>query len=393
MNKTKKRKQTKKEKRYFDYSLIAVLIFLAVYGLIMLYSASAYTAGREETSDMFYLKKQLFMTGVGFFVMWVASKVKYHVWGACCWELFWGSAFLVLLVVTPLGVSVNGATRWIKIPGIPQIQPSEIMKVTVILLVSYLLCEMKNKRHRKKCWRNILIVVGISVGMVMELTSNLSTALILLGIVVGMVLVAADWKPRTYISVIGAGIAGIGAFVYLLRQIGEELIVHYLGYRGRRILVWLDPEKYFEEGGYQVLQGLYAVTSGGFWGKGLGNGTQKLGAIPEIQNDYVLAAVMEELGVFGLIIMLVLFGMLLWRLFFIAYNATDIFGSLIVSGILIHIALQVSLNIAVVMAVIPNTGVTLPFFSSGGTATIILLGEIGIALNVSRQIEIKEETN
>ena len=393
MNNTKKRKQTKKGNRYFDYSLIAVLIFLAVYGLIMLYSASAYTAGREETSDMFYLKKQLFMTGIGFCMMWIVSKIKYHVWGAYCWELFWISVALVLLVVTPLGVSANGATRWIKIPGFPQIQPSEIMKVTVILLISYLLCEMRNKRNRKNCWKNILIVTVISVGMVFVLTSNLSTALILLGIVVGLIIVAAEWKRITYVKVIGGGIAGLSALIYLLRQTGEEVIVHYLGYRGQRILVWLDPEKYFEEGGYQVLQGLYAVTSGGFWGKGLGNGTQKLGAIPEIQNDYVLAAVMEELGIFGLIIMLVLFGMLLWRLFFIAYNATDIFGTLIVSGILIHIALQVSLNIAVVMAIIPNTGVTLPFFSSGGTATVILLSEIGIALNVSRQIEIKEETN
>ena len=159
-------------------------------------------------------------------------------------------------------------------------------------------------------------------------------------------------------------------------------------FRLRRIITWLDPENHADKGGFQVMQGLYAIGSGGFFGKGLGNSTQKLGVIPEVQNDMILSIVCEELGVFGAIVILVLFGLLLYRLMFIARNAPDLYGSLIATGIFAHIALQVILNIAVVTNLIPTTGITLPFISYGGTSILFLMTEMGIALGISRKIKL-----
>ena len=161
-------------------------------------------------------------------------------------------------------------------------------------------------------------------------------------------------------------------------------------FRFNRVLAWIDPEKYSDGGGYQVLQGLYAIGSGGLFGKGLGNSTQKIQSIPEAQNDMIFSIICEELGLFGAVLLTILFVFLLYRLMFIAQNAPDLLGSLIVTGIFAHIALQVILNIAVVLNVIPTTGVTLPFISYGGTSILFLMTEMGIALNVSRQIRIKD---
>ena len=167
-------------------------------------------------------------------------------------------------------------------------------------------------------------------------------------------------------------------------------LVNSDNFRLRRILTWLDPENHSDTGGFQVMQGLYAIGSGGFFGKGLGNSTQKLGVIPEAQNDMILTVICEELGVFGAIVILLLFGFLLYRLMFIARNAPDLYGALIASGIFVHIALQVILNIAVVTNLIPTTGITLPFISYGGTSILFLMTEMGIALGISRRIKLED---
>ena len=178
------------------------------------------------------------------------------------------------------------------------------------------------------------------------------------------------------------GIVGVRGYVSSLGASGN--------FRFNRVLAWIDPEKYSDGGGYQVLQGLYAIGSGGLFGKGLGNSTQKIQSIPEAQNDMIFSIICEELGLFGAVLLTILFVFLLYRLMFIAQNAPDLLGSLIVTGIFAHIALQVILNIAVVLNVIPTTGVTLPFISYGGTSILFLMTEMGIALNVSRQIRIKD---
>ena len=183
---------------------------------------------------------------------------------------------------------------------------------------------------------------------------------------------------------LAALIIGIRLSVPWLEQMAES------NFRLRRLLVWLDPEKYSAEGGYQTLQALYAIGSGGFFGKGLGNSTQKLSALPEAQNDMIFSIICEELGVFGAALLTLLFIFLLYRLLFIAQNAPDLAGSLMVTGIFAHIALQVMLNIMVVTNVIPNTGIILPFVSYGGTSIVFLMAEMTLALSVSRQIRLED---
>lgn len=218
-----------------------------------------------------------------------------------------------------------------------------------------------------------------------KFTENLSTAIIILGITCALIFVA---HPKTAPFVLTAGIGlpvgivGVRGYVSSLGASGN--------FRFNRVLAWIDPEKYSDGGGYQVLQGLYAIGSGGLFGKGLGNSTQKIQSIPEAQNDMIFSIICEELGLFGAVLLTILFVFLLYRLMFIAQNAPDLLGSLIVTGIFAHIALQVILNIAVVLNVIPTTGVTLPFISYGGTSILFLMTEMGIALNVSRQIRIKD---
>ena len=218
-----------------------------------------------------------------------------------------------------------------------------------------------------------------------KFTENLSTAIIILGITCALIFVA---HPKTAPFVLTAGIGlpvgivGVRGYVSSLGASGN--------FRFNRVLAWIDPEKYSDGGGYQVLQGLYAIGSGGLFGKGLGNSTQKIQSIPEAQNDMIFSIICEELGLFGAVLLTILFVFLQYRLMFIAQNAPDLLGSLIVTGIFAHIALQVILNIAVVLNVIPTTGVTLPFISYGGTSILFLMTEMGIALNVSRQIRIKD---
>ena len=226
---------------------------------------------------------------------------------------------------------------------------------------------------------------GVLAGCVYFLTDNLSTAIIVFGISCVIVFVV---HPRTapFIGIVTVGFALLMAGVKIL---GSMIQTSDLGdnFRLRRIIVWLAPEKHASDWGYQVMQGLYAIGSGGFFGKGLGSSVQKT-VIPEVQNDMILSVICEELGVFGAIMVLMLFGLLLYRLLFISQNAPDIYGSLIVAGIFAHIALQVILNVAVVLNLIPTTGITLPFISYGGTSILFLMIEMGLALGVSNRIKL-----
>lgn len=376
--------KSKNYRYYYDYSLVAILILLMAFGLIMLYSISSYTAVLEGNDDMYYFKRQLGFSIFGFFVMLIVSKFKYHLFGAYSKNLYWVSMVAMFLVLTPLGIEAGGARRWIKIPIIGQFQPSEITKVAVILFVPFMICQMGKYINKRENWMRVLVTGVIASGGVFVFTDNLSTAVIVFGIVIGIMWIVLPQARQIVAAMIVALLAG---YFFLIKW-GVEILENMDGFRGERILVWLAPENYASDGGYQVLQGLYAIGSGGFFGKGLGNGTQKLTAIPEVQNDYIIAAIIEELGIFGAGIILLLFAILLYRLFYIATNAPDMYGSLIVAGIFIHISLQVILNIAVVTAMIPNTGITLPFISYGGTAILFLLIEMGIALSVSSRIKI-----
>ena len=381
---TKRKRTREKEKLYYDYDLLLVIIFLMCFGVVMLYSSSAYSAQVDYKNDMFFFTRQAMIGIIGFIVMFIVSKIDYHLYGAYAKELFWFSMFLMALVQTPLGKTVNGARRWIRLPGGLSLQPAEFTKIAVILFIAYEICLLGQKAKK---WDGIKILLGyglVATLGVFLLTDNLSTAIIVFAITCILIFVVHP-KTKPFIAgVIVAGIVGIIGIIFLKYTLAKSD-----NFRMRRIIAWLNPEANADTDSYQFLQGLYAIGSGGFFGKGLGNSTQKLHAIPEAQNDMILAVICEELGVFGAIIILCLFAFMLYRLLFIARNAPDLYGALIATGIFAHIALQVTLNIGVVTGLLPTTGVTLPFISYGGTAIVILLAEMGIALGISSKIRLK----
>ena len=381
---TKRKRTREKGKPYYDYDLLLVIIFLMCFGLVMLYSSSAYSAQNDYNNDMFFFTRQAIIGIIGVIAMFIVSKIDYHLYGAYAKEFFWFSMFLMALVQTPLGKTVNGARRWIRLPGRLSLQPAEFTKIAVILFIAYEICLLGQKAKK---WDGIKILLGyglVATLGVFLLTDNLSTAIIVFAITCILIFVVHP-KTKPFIAgVIVAGIVGIIGIIFLKYTLAKSD-----NFRMRRIIAWLNPEANADTDSYQFLQGLYAIGSGGFFGKGLGNSTQKLHAIPEAQNDMILAVICEELGVFGAIIILCLFAFMLYRLLFIARNAPDLYGALIATGIFAHIALQVTLNIGVVTGLLPTTGVTLPFISYGGTAIVILLAEMGIALGISSKIRLK----
>lgn len=381
----KQRQKPKQEQKYFDYSLLAVLVFLICFGMVILFSTSSYTAQMDYGDSWYYFKRQLLFCCLGAGGMFVATRLEYHVYAKFAPAVYIISFILMGLVQTPLGKEVNGARRWLRMPFEQQLQPVEIAKIAIIIFIPYLLCKMGKNAYSLKGVVTVLGFGALSFCGALFLTDNLSSAIIVMGISCVLVFLVHP-KTAPFVALIIGGL--------FLALVGVQILNHMIegagssNFRMRRILVWLDPERYAADGGYQVMQGLYAIGSGGFFGKGLGNSVQKM-RIPEVQNDMILSIIGEELGVFGILVVLVLFGFLLYRLMFIAQNAPDLYGSLVVSGIFAHIALQVFFNVAVVINLIPTTGISLPFISYGGTALLFLMGEMGIAFSVSRKIKLE----
>ena len=379
-----KKPKTKKKTDYYDYSLLAVIILLTCFGLVMLYSTSSYMAELNYGDDMYYFKKQVAISFGCIIIALGISQIDYHILTKFTGVLYGMAAILMILVKTPLGRTANGARRWLNL-GPLSFQPSEVAKIAVIVCLSYMIVNMGRNIKTLKAFM-ILAGSGSALAfLAYACTDNLSTAIIIFCITMGLIFIAHP-KVKPFLIAAGVGIVLIIIFVMILSSSLETSS----SFRLRRILVWLHPEDFASGDGYQTIQALYAIGSGGFLGRGLGNSIQKLGSVPEAQNDMIFSIVCEELGILGGIILLLLFAYLLYRLFFIAQNAPDLFGSLMVSGIFIHIALQVIFNIAVVLNLMPNTGVTLPFVSYGGTSIVFLMSEMGLALSVARQIKFKE---
>lgn len=384
MNRKKGTRKT--SEYYFDYSLVFIVLFLLGFGLIMVYSASSYEASISEKLNYdaaYYLKKQLQSSLIGLVAMIVVSRIPYHFWERFAVLGYAVSVILILLVLTPLGYEANGARRWLRV-GI-SIQPAEIAKLAMILFLASFICKLGRGIRSKK---GFLLVLGVPLpicALVWFITENMSSAIIIFGIAFLMLFVASpDYKPFVIIGVIGVAVIAVAVFAL------TQLDASQLGVRGARILAWLDPEAYASGKGFQTLQALYAIGSGGIFGKGLGQSMQKLGFLPETQNDMIFSIVCEELGLFGGIAIILMFLLLIWRFMIIANNASDLFGALLVVGVLGHIAIQVILNIAVVTNTIPNTGISLPFISYGGSSVLFLLIEIGLVLSVARGINISE---
>ena len=379
----KVRARVKNSIRYFDYSLVASMVFLICFGLVMLYSASAYAAQVDYGDSMYYFKRQILFCLAGAVGAYLISLIDYHIWSKLAKRIFFLSLILMALVQTPLGKEVNGARRWLRLPFSQQLQPSELAKIAVILFIPVVICQVGKQINTLAGIVRVLCWGALSAACVFFLTENLSTAIIVFGISFLMAFIVHPKKALFIVPVV----AGVAAFLLIPMLLGP--LVEAWDFEGNfrlgRLLVWLDPERYSSGIGYQVVQGLYAVGSGGFFGKGLGNSAQKQ-FIPEVQNDMILSVICEELGVFGAIMVLLLFGLLLYRLMVIAQNAPDMYGALVASGIFCHIALQVILNVAVVINLIPNTGITLPFISYGGTSILFLMAEMGLALGISRQV-------
>ena len=372
---------------YFDYSLVFIVLFLLGFGLIMVYSASSYEASVSEKlgyDAAYYFKKQAVAAILGLVAMVVVSRIPYHFWERFAIPAYLVSAVLILLVLTPLGYEANGARRWLRL-GI-SIQPAEIAKLAMILFLASFICSMGKAIRTNKGFMVVLCVPLPICALVWFITENMSSAIIIFGIAFLMLFVASpDYKRFVLIAAIG--VVAVLLFIFAFKQLeGSEL----LGVRGARVLAWMDPEAYASGKGFQTLQALYAIGSGGIFGKGLGQSMQKLGFLPEVQNDMIFALVCEELGLFGGIAIVLMFLLLIWRFMIIANNASDLFGALLVVGVLGHIAIQVILNIAVVTNTIPNTGISLPFISYGGSSIMFLLIEIGLVLSVARGIRMKE---
>lgn len=384
----KRRRRREKREYFYDYTLLFIVLFLVFFGLIMLYSTSSYEATLDFGNGAYYLKKQAMATVLGLVMMLFISVVDYHVWRRFALPAYLVSLVLVVLVKTPLGYEANGARRWIKIAGI-SLQPAEVVKITLILLLASVICIMGKQ---VRTLRGIIIVMGaalIPAAMILLITKNMSSAIIIAGIAAVMLFVA-DPHYKRYILIVLAvvGLAALAVLVIVNAAKGGASQTG--GFRGTRILAWLDPEAYSDNTGFQTLQALYAIGSGGLWGKGLGQSMQKLGFLPEAQNDMVFSIICEELGLFGAFCVILLFVMLLWRMMVIANNAPDLFGALLVVGVMGHFAIQVVLNIAVVTNSIPNTGITLPFISYGGTSILFLMSEVGLVLNVSKSIRLRD---
>ena len=374
----------KKKTDYYDYSLLAVIILLTCFGLVMLYSTSSYMAELNYGDDMYYFKKQAAISLACIIAALAISQIDYHILTRFTGVIYGVAAVLMLLVKTPLGRSANGARRWLNL-GPLSFQPSELAKIAVIVCLSYMIVHMGKKMNSLKACMTLGGMGTFLAMLAYVCTDNLSTAIIIFCITAGMIFVAHP-KTRIFLIIAGAAILFVAIIVLIIGQTVQKTD----DFRLNRIVAWLHPENATGDAAYQTIQALYAIGSGGFLGRGLGNSIQKLGSVPEAQNDMIFSIVCEELGILGGMIVLLLFAYLLYRLFFIAQNAPDLFGSLIVSGIFIHIALQVIFNIAVVVNLMPNTGVTLPFISYGGTSILFLMAEMGLALSVARQIKFQE---
>ncbi len=360
--------------RPMDLPFLVLVLALVAFGLVMLFSASYAVALYRRGDAYAYIRPQLLYAALGLAAMWLASRVDYHIYHKLAWPVLGVS--LVLLTVVLFMPEYNGCKRWLVIPGVGTLQPSEIAKFAVVLAFAHIIS--LNASRMGSFAVGVLpfgLVLG-AVAVLMLLEPHLSGTLLILGI--GAVLMFVGGTALRWFVLAGAGAVGaVGAAVAVMPGL--------VPYAASRLASWLDPFADPLGDGHQTIQSLYAIGSGGATGLGLGNSRQKHLFVPEPQNDFIFSILCEELGFVGALAVVALFVLLLLRGITLAVRAPDRFGGLLVVGFVVQVAMQAALNIAVVTNTIPNTGISLPFFSSGGTSLMMLLGEMGIVLSVSRQ--------
>lgn len=374
---TRKREKVSYTRQY-DFVLLFLTIGIALFGVIMIYSAGYYTAVVKHGKPFLYIRTQLFCLVLGSIIMVVISRVDYQQFMQRLFHtrltlvhIAYLTAIILQFVVLFAGTEKNSAKRWLKI-GPVQFQPSEISKIAAILFIAYVV--YLNRRSLDSIWGFIRICVYIGPLILFIALENLSSAIIVAGILFGMCFVASK-KKAYFLAIALIAVAGVLGIIFM----GSA-------FRADRVQMWLDVENHPRA--FQIRQGLYAVASGGLFGTGLGQSMQK-SFIPEAYNDMIFSVICEELGVVGASLVLLAFLVLLWRIVMIACHAPDLFGTMICVGIMVQLAVQVIINVAVVTNSIPNTGIPLPLISYGGTSEMIIMVEIGMVLSVSRQIKQK----
>lgn len=376
-----------------DFKVIASLVLLNVYGLIMIYSASAYgcSLSSEYHNDPTYLlKKQAIFVLAGFVAMLIVRRFNYNYLRKWALPIYIIGVFSIFLLITPLGVESHNATRWISV-GPVTVQIAEIVKITMTIgLAAFVVKFQDRMKYKVIIWEIWLVLAGVPAVLIYVISDNLSSAIILLGIAFLITFVAStQWQMHVLMG--GALVAAVAAiWMHFKDNLPTQEELNKMPFRYGRIFAWISPERYAEKQGFQPLQGLYAVANGGLFGKGLGRSIQKLEKIPEAQNDMIFSVVCEELGLVGAVVLIALFIYLVYHLIRIAVNSDNLFGKILVLGIAFHIALQVLINIGVVLTVLPNTGVSLPFISYGGSAVFFTMVEMGFALSVDRTHMVRE---
>lgn len=357
-----------------DFPLIVLITILVVFGMVMVFSASYYNSINDAGTPYSYLWKQVFFVISGFILMYVAANFKYSNLKAFAYPLAVVGFALLVLIFTPMGVTVGGATRWLYI-GIGNIgftiMPGELAKFFLILACATYFATDMDRARRITGIAPALLYTALICAMIIK-QPNLSTAITTAIIGVGIAFLAGmHWR---YIILLAGGAVAGGYYLMFINE----------GYWHDRVTSFMDPFADSLGSGYQVIQGLLALGSGGIFGKGLGQSVQKNLYLPEPQNDFILAIIGEELGFVGIMVLMIVYALLIWRIFYIALKSGDNFGMLLGSGVGIMVATQVILNVAVVTSSMPPTGIALPFVSYGGNALWIFMVLMGIVLNISK---------
>lgn len=354
-----------------DFTLLITIIVLLGIGLVMVLSASSPSALSISGNSYFYFNKQLIFAVLGVIAMFIISKIDYRFYHKF-YKYAWWISLILLITVLVAGKEINGAKRWIYPTETLSFQPSEIVKFLVIVFYAGILVKNRDDlpHFGKGLIKHILMLAPLIILLLLQ--PHFSASIVIIGIVCVMMIVAGC-KFAQFLA-IGCGLGIPGAILLIVKS----------PYRLQRVVSFLDPWKDATDTGWQVIQSLYAIGSGGLFGVGLGDSKQKYLYIPEPHNDFIFSIIGEELGFIGCTIIIILFAIFIWRGILIAMRAPDMFGSLLAVGITALVGIQVIINIAVVTSSMPATGMPLPFFSYGGTALFILLCEMGVLLNISR---------
>ena len=373
------KKQTIVSQKPFDFTLCITIFLLLSLGIVMVLSASAPSSLSTTGNSYTYVIKQVIFAIIGIVLMFIISKIDYRIYKKFYKLAYWISVISLVLVVIPgIGVEVKGATRWINL-GFGQFQPSEIAKVGLIVFYAGYLTEHKNelKFFWKGCIKSFCYLIP-PIAILFFLQDHLSASIVIVSII-SIMMIMGGTKLKHFVSLgITGGSAALAGILLLATTTDKG------AFRLARLTTFLDPFADASDSGYQVVQSLYAIGSGGLFGVGLGESKQKYLYIPEPHNDFIFAIIAEELGFVGCAIVIALFAVFIWRGILIAMKAKDSFGSLLAVGITSLVGIQAIINIAVVTSSMPATGMSLPFFSYGGTALLILLCSMGILLNISR---------